>query len=36
MHSEVLAEISSKKQISDDLKKTLSQIIQKFTESFNK
>jgi F-type H+/Na+-transporting ATPase subunit alpha len=35
-YSDILTEIATKKQISDDLKKKLSDIIQKFTESFSK
>lgn len=35
-YSDILTEIATKKQISDDLKKKLSDVIQKFTESFSK
>ncbi len=36
MHPEILEEIATKKQISDDLKKKLADVVQKFTKSFNK
>ncbi len=35
-HKDILEEIANKKQISDELKKKMSEVIQKFTESFNK
>ena len=33
---DILEEIANKKQISDELKKKMSEVIQKFTESFKK
>jgi F-type H+-transporting ATPase subunit alpha len=35
-HKDILEEIANKKQISDELKKKMSEVIQKFTESFKK